>query len=148
TQVESYLGLFLRCGAQMTNLRSVSAGKLARERYISLRCLLGGWTRKCTLVFPRGSRAFERHDILHRHLIEAGALTRALQQIEQSEPRQRRVLGFLVFGQSALEQQSRLLELATGVHQRGILEDRAQNGIGLWSMDVLVQPLRPIHQAR
>ena len=67
--------------------RAVSLPVIATIAAGGLRC-----ARRAGAAFPAGRRALELHDVLERELVERIAVAGALQQVEQREPGERRLL--------------------------------------------------------
>ncbi len=88
TEVEAHLRLFLRRREHVFDLRRVRAGELSGEGKIASGRGPTSWPQLRSALLPGRGGAFERDDILQGKLVERGAIVRALQQIEQREPRQ------------------------------------------------------------
>ena len=121
-QVETELRLFLRGREEIRDLRRMAGVELPGQADITRRHRTRALARLGAQFLARRRGTLEGDDILQRQAVVLGMVARALQQIEKSEPGERRNLGVIVVGDAVLEHETGMGGLPIGVQKRRVLE--------------------------
>ena len=132
--------------AKTQQLSGVRAGQLAGDRQEATLLAVDRCAGPYDTLVPCGRRTLELHDVLHRKLIESAPVVRALEQVEQRQPRERRELRIVVVDDAVLEQRARGIGLPAREQKRRVFEHRAKAGVGLRHFDGRIGG-RPIDDA-